>query len=156
MHVTRKSKKRAKKRRDKKKTGVSMALKRRVMEKFPHQEMILGPPDDGIKMSAVLKEFVKPYREQAETKEAYWKLLVVAAIAWNATLFPETERQSQLDELLLALPEDIREAGREIIEELIVRKEKFFSQYRRLIIDFELADLGKNWHLSVVSMPVKV
>ena len=150
-----KSKKRAKKRRDKKKSAISLILKRRVMEKFSPKKMIVGPPDDGIKMSSVLEEFVKPYRELVETKEAYRTLLIVAMVAWNATLFPEQERRSQLDELLLELPEDIREEGREIIEELIVRKERFFSQYRKLIIDFELADIGKNWHLSVVSMAAK-
>ena len=120
------------------------------MEKFPHQEVIVGPPNDGIKMSEVLEEFVEPYRELAETEEAYRNLITVAAIAWNVMLFNKKERLSWLDKLLLTLPEDEREGGREIIEELIVRKEMFFSQYRRMIIDFEVADIGREWHLSVI------
>ena len=147
-----KSKKRVKKRRDKQRRGFSEALKRRVMEKFPQQEVIVGPPNDGIKMSDVLEEFVKPYREHAETEEAYRNLLAVGVVAWNVMLFPEKERLSMLDEFLLILPDDIREVGRETIKELMVRKERFFSQYSRMIIDFELADIGREWHLSVISM----
>ena len=123
------------------------------MENFPNQEVIVGPPNDGIKMSEVLEEFVKPYRELAETEEAYRNLITVAAIAWNVTLFNKKERLSWLDKQLLTLPEDEREVGREIIEELVVRKERFFSQYRRMIIDFEVADIGRDWHLSVISVP---
>ena len=147
------SKKKAKKRRDKQRRGVSIALKRRVMENFPHKEVIVGPPNDGIKMSEVLEEFVKPYRELAETEEAYRNLMTVAAVALNVTLFNKKERLSWLDKLLLTLPEDEREVGREIIKELMVRKERFFSQYRRMIIDFEVADIGRDWHLSVISVP---
>ena len=147
-----KSKKRAKKPRDKQRLGVSEALKRRVMENFPHQEVIVGPPNDGIKMSEVLEELVKPYREHAGTEEAYRNLLAVGVIVWNMTLLPEKERLSKLDEFLLILPDDIREVGRETIKELMVRKERFFSQYSRMIINFEVADIGREWHLSVISM----
>jgi len=45
----------------------------------------------------------------------------------------------------------VREDGRQLIKELMVRKERFFSQYRRMIIDFEVADTGGEWHLSVMS-----
>lgn len=126
---------------------------RRVKENFPNKKVIVGPTSDGIKMSDVLEEFVEPYRQFVETKEACWKLLAVAIVAWNATLFPEKDRLSRLDELIVTLPEDAREDSRQIIEELMVRKEKFFSQHRRMIIDFELADSGEQWHLSVMSTP---
>lgn len=145
-----KSKKRKKKCRDRRR-GLQNALRRRVKENFPHQEVIIGPPKNGIKMSEVLEEFVEPYRKFAETKEAYRKLLTTAIIAWNVTLFPEKDRSSRLEELVVTLPEDVRKDGRQIIEELMVRKERFFSQHRRMIIDFEVADTGGEWHLSVMS-----
>jgi hypothetical protein len=126
---------------------------RRVKENFPNKKVIVGPTSDGIKMSDVLEEFVEPHRQFVETKEAYRKLLMAAIVAWNVTLFPEKDRLSRLDQLLVTLPEDAREDGRQIIEELMVRKEKFFSQHRRMIIDFELADSGGQWHLSVMSTP---
>jgi len=114
--------------------------------------VVIGPTSDGIKMSDVLEEFVEPYQQFAETKDAYRKLLTTAIVAWNVMLFPEKERSSRLDELLGTLPERVRKDGRQIIEELMVRKERFFSQYRRMIIDFEVEDTGGEWHLSVMSM----
>lgn len=113
--------------------------------------MIVGPTSDGVKMSEVLEDFVEPYRQFAETKDAYRKLLMLAITAWNVTLFAEKDRPSRLDELLVALPEDVREDGRQIIEELMARKQRFFSQHRRMIIDFEVTGTGQDWHLSVMS-----
>jgi len=146
-----KSKRRQKKRNDRRRRP-QRALKRRVKENFPHQKVSVGPTSDGIKMSKVLEEFVEPYQQYAETKKAYKKLLTTAIVAWNVTLFPENDRPSRLDELLVTLPEDVREDGRQIIEELMVRKERFFSQHRRMIVDFEVADIGSKKHLSVMSM----
>lgn len=114
--------------------------------------MITGPASDGIKMSDVLEDFVEPYEQFAETKEAYRKLLTTAVVAWNVMLFPEQDRSSILDKLLVTLPEDVRKVGRESIEELMVRKERFFSQYRRMIVDFEVRDTGNRWRLAVMSL----
>lgn len=145
-----KTKKRQKKRRDWRRDH-HKALKQRVKEKFSLQKVITGPTSDGIKMSDVLEEFVEPYQQFAETEEAYRKLLTTAIVAWNVMLFPEKDRFSRLDELLDTLPEVVREDGRQIIKELMVRKERFFSQYRRMILDFEVKDTGNKWHLSVIS-----
>lgn len=145
-----KTKKRQKKRRDRRRDH-QKALKQRVKEKFSLQKIITGPTSDGIKMSDVLEEFVEPYQQFAETEEAYRKLLTTAIVAWNVMLFPEKDRSSRLDELLDTLPEDVREDGRQTIEELMVRKKRFFSQYRRMILDFEVEDTGNKWHLSIIS-----
>jgi hypothetical protein len=40
---------------------------------------------------------------------------------------------------------------REIIDELIVRKQTFFADNKRSIIDFQLQDMGQTFHLSVAS-----
>jgi len=113
--------------------------------------VISGPTSDGVKMSEVLEDFVEPYEQFAETKEAYRKLLTTALVAWNVMLFPEKDRSSKLDELLTTLPENVREDGRQIIEELMVRKERFFSQHKRMIVDYEVADIGSKRQLSVMS-----
>ena len=146
-----KSKRRAKKRRDKLRRGVPKVLRQRVKENFPHQEVVVGTQNDGIKMSEVMEELVEPYREHAETKEAYRMLLTLAVVAWNMTLFPEKKRASMLDKLIVTLPEEVRADGKVIIEELMLRKERFFTEYRRMIIDFEVTDTGGGWHLSVMS-----
>jgi hypothetical protein len=113
--------------------------------------VITGPTSDGIKMSDVMEEFVEPYKQFANTKESYRKLLTTAIAAWNLMLFPEKDRPSKLDDLLATLPENVREDGKQVIEELMVRKEQFFSQYRRMIIDYEIVEGGEDWSLSVMS-----
>ena len=40
---------------------------------------------------------------------------------------------------------------KEIVNMLIARKKAHFSEYRRAIIDFELTDTGRGYHLAVVS-----
>jgi hypothetical protein len=39
----------------------------------------------------------------------------------------------------------------DLIKELIARKNRYFSEHKRMIIDFELQDEGKDYHLSVAS-----
>ena len=143
--------KRLKKRRRNRQRTLHSAIKRRVKENFPNQKVVIGPTSDGVKMSEVLEDFIEPYKQFAETKEAYQKLLTTAVAAWNVMLFPEKERSSRLDDLLATLPKDVRKDGKQIIEELMVRKERFFSQYKRMIIDFEIRGVGGDWHLSVMS-----
>ena len=150
--VSQKRTKRQKKKRRDRRQDLQKALKRRFEKKFPNRKVVTGPTSDGIKMSDVLEDFVEPYMQFAETKEAYQKLLTTAVVAWNVMLFPEEERSSMLDELLGTLPEDVRNVGRQSIEELMVRKERFFSQYRRMIIDFEVRDTGNKWRLAVISL----
>ena len=56
-----------------------------------------------------------------------------------------------MHEVLEAFPQDIRADARMIIGELMEWKEEHFSQYKRMIIDYEVTDTGKDYHLIVVS-----
>lgn len=40
---------------------------------------------------------------------------------------------------------------KEIVKELIIRKQAYFSEYRRTIIDYELTETSTDYHLSTVS-----
>jgi len=147
----RNSKKREKRRRAQRRRTAEETLSRRVKSQFGNQEVTIVPPHDGVKMSKVLERFVEPYQKFAETEDAYRKLLAMALIAWNTALFPKRERSTSIKEVLVAMPEDLRDDGNQIIQDLMARKDKFFSQYRRMILDYELVDTGGSLHLSVVS-----
>jgi len=140
-----------KKRRVERPRAARKALLRRARKRLGDQDVAIGPSADGVKMSEVLEAFIEPYMDSAETKEQFEALLRTALIAWNATLLPEAERASFVDEVIDTLPGEARQDGKEIIDAMMVRKERFFSQYRRLIMDFEVADAGSKWHLTVVS-----
>jgi hypothetical protein len=126
-------------------------LSRRVQQQFPDQKVVVGGAHDGVKMSEMLEGFIAPYREFADTEEAFRKLLVTAIVAWNTALFSAEEREVHLEKVLEAFPEEVRADGRAIISELIERKERYFSEYRRMIIDYEVTDTGEDYHLIVIS-----
>ena len=146
-----KSSRNKRRKRRRRKRDASAILSQRVEQRFPNQKVVAGETRDGVKMSEVLKEFIVPYRETANTEEAFRKLLVIAVVAWNTALFPAEERKAYVDKVLEALPEEARADGQAIISELVERKERYFSEYKRMIIDYEVTDRGEDYHLVVVS-----
>jgi len=105
------------------------------------------------KMSAVLLKFVEPYMQYADTEDAYHKLLVIAIAAWNAALVSPEERQKMISSLIKEMRMGIweRRDFRGIIEEMIERKLGHFAENKRLIVNYELQDLGDKIHLSIAS-----
>ena len=134
-----------------KRTANEQALQARVQEQFPDHPVTQHETRDGVKMSEVLKEFAEPYLHIAETTEEYRKMLAIATVAWNTTLFPEEKRASAVDEVLRGMPRGLRRDAKEIIQELMERKERLFPQYRRMIMDFEVTDSDDDWHVTVIS-----
>lgn len=116
---------------------------------------VLLEPKGEVKMSEVLKSFVEPYLDLAHNGTERRKLLEIAIIAWNLAIMPEAERQPMIDQLIANCVKTndplAQQDTREIISELIDRKQKFFKNNKRFIIDFQLKDTGKQLHLSVAS-----
>jgi len=108
-------------------------------------------PQGKHKMSEVLTEFIAPYATAATTEERYRKLLSIAVIAWNASMFSAGERQRILDSVI----DDAMPFGAEdmklVIDELIRRKERYFSHIKRLILPYDLTMTRDGSHLSVAS-----
>jgi hypothetical protein len=146
-----KSSRKKRRKRRRRRRDADAILSRRVRQRFPNQKVVRGEARDGVKMSEVLEEFIAPYLEIADTEEVFRKLLVTAVIAWNTALFPAKERKTYLEKVLEALPEQVRADGRAIISELMARKERYFSEYERMIIDYEVTDTGEGYRLVVIS-----
>ncbi|MCL5960365.1 MAG: hypothetical protein M1358_13825 [Chloroflexi bacterium] len=133
------------------------ALKRKVQSQvlFSDKEVVFqsGSPE---KMSEILEAFVQPYLEYAETRKSYEKLIAVAAVAWNAALFPPEERQTMLDETSKIIQtsggnkEDV-EIYRGLVNELIKRKERYFADNKRLIVSYQISETRGGFHLLVAS-----
>ena len=116
----------------------------------------IANPKGEVKMSEVLEEFVEPYLDAAHNHSQREKLFSIAIIAWNLAILPESDRQSMINKFLKeALNTNdplTRQDTKGILDELIARKQKFFANNQRLIVDFELQDTGSSFHLSVASM----
>ena len=119
------------------------------------KDKIVIEPSGEVKMSKVLTDFVEPYLEFTETEEDYRKLLALSVMAWNASFLPEKEQQEMIDRVLdKGIPtgtEELKAGLKEIVNELIVRKKIYFPEYTRMIIDFEVTDTGRDYHLAVAS-----
>jgi len=120
----------------------------------PSGVQLVRNPAGHEKMSDVLKEFVEPFRDLVNGKEALSKLLTLAVLAWNAAILPEDQGQAMIDEMLgSALAKASREdraQAREIVEMLVRRKQEHFAANQRMIVSFELTDTGDGFHLDVM------
>jgi hypothetical protein len=112
--------------------------------------VVVSPPGER-KMSEVLLEFVEPYSGQWRTEEEFKKLLTVAVIAWNAALHSGSQRDEFIQDMVRAVPPEVRPDMRAIIEEMIQRKVSRFASNKRMIIDYRLTTTQAGPHLSVIS-----
>jgi hypothetical protein len=116
--------------------------------------MVMNPEGE-VKMSEVLQAFVEPYLDLARNRGQREKLFSIAVIAWNLAIMPEKDRQPMIDQLinvgLKGTDPLAQQDTREIIDEFIDRKQKFFAKHKRYVVDFQLQDIGKQFHLSVAS-----
>jgi hypothetical protein len=103
------------------------------------------------KMSEVLWKFLAPYMPLAPDREAVEKLLAMAIAAWNVTLFPVGERAQRLRELSTTLPAEARTDFLELIQAMMIRKERYFAQNTRYILNYELTERKASYHLNVLS-----
>lgn len=153
--MTDKSRKRPRRRR-KQKQDLLDGLRKKVKQ-GPFREYEIVRSDEKVKMSVVLGDFIEPYVKHTDSEESYRKLITLAIMAWNASFLPETEQQEMIkkvfDEGIPTSTKELKKGLSDIVNQLIARKKAYFSQYKRHIIDFEVVDLGDQYHLSVASTP---
>lgn len=108
------------------------------------------------KLSEAILKFIKPYKELVPTYAAYDQLIALAIVAWNAALVEGQERQDMLDRFLDVIvkseSEEVRREFRQFVNELIERKERYFSKDRRYVAGYHLSETKENYHLSVASL----
>lgn len=115
--------------------------------------VVINPKGEA-KMSEVLEAYIEPYLDATKNRDQRLKLSTIAAFAWNLTLLPEDKQQQEKENLIEQLGGQNRQVQqdiREILEELMERKRKFFAKIKRHIIDFELKESRNDFHLSVIS-----
>lgn len=130
-------------------------------QKFQHSEIadsftdIVKNPQGEIKMSEVLEEFVEPYLLEAIGLNKRKMLFEIAIIAWNLAIMSEEQRKSALEELIGDILKNQKTIAKQdlnsILNEMVSRKLQLFPTNRRYIVDFQLEDIGNQFHLSVAS-----
>lgn len=116
---------------------------------------IVRDPKGHAKMSDVLERFVEPYEDDEMTLNQRQNLLGIAVVAWNLALLPEDKRRGALKEIIKGIlsGEDplFQQEAREIITEMVARKDQLFADNQRYIVSYQLQDLGTEYHLTVAS-----
>lgn len=103
-------------------------------------------------MSEILEEFAEPYAETTKNQSELEMLYQIAILAWNIAVLPKAASQ-MLDQMIKDTlgykdPLAVKDM-KEIVEELIERKQMLFPDIQRVIIDFELQRSGSSYHLAV-------
>lgn len=151
------SEKKSKRRRRRKKPQEIDPLKERIQQGPFQNYELLPASDDQVKMSVVLRQFVEPYIIHTDSEESYRKLLTLAVLAWNASLLSISDGKEMVDNTfsrgLGDAEADLVIELKDFVYHLIERKKAYFGKYKRSIIDFEVVDLGDQYHVSVASTP---
>lgn len=120
-----------------------------------HINTVLHNPEGKAKMSDVLEAFVEPYEDEDMTLTERRNMYGMAVIAWNLAIAPPEKRKAMkadfIKEGLQNSTADIQREVIDLLDAMIVRKEKLFASNTRYIISYQLEDLGDEFHLSVGS-----
>jgi hypothetical protein len=121
---------------------------------------VLREPAGLAKMSAVLEDFVAPYEDDTATKQELENLFSLGVVAWNLAITPKVERAALMDkfftDVLKVTDPALVNEGKDLIQELIDRKEKHFSDNQRVIANFKLQYFAPGkYNISVASVMAK-
>ena len=110
-------------------------------------------PEGEISISDAISKIIEPYRKAATDYDSFYKLVMLACVAWNACILPAQERDSMLQDMLATLPLDSRTRTDFMgtINLLMERKKRLFPHVSRMVIKFKVTDRGKDFHIAVAS-----
>ena len=108
-------------------------------------------PASRVKMSEVLLDFIDPYRDDRMSEFQLRTLIAAGALAWNTAMLPQESRR----EILEGAVRDAISAGaeefRELLSEMIERKQRYFARVTRFILSYQLTMTPEGPHLDVLS-----
>ena len=104
------------------------------------------------KMSDVIHRFAEPLQD--ENGDVPVNMIRFAILVWNASLLPKDKQEKALRDIIKALPGHVgglREEAASVISMLLDRKSKYFSDNKRVIIDYDITETEDMLNLNVVS-----
>lgn len=110
-------------------------------------------------MSEIILEFAEPLLKRTDDPEQDRKIIPLAITAWNIALADSLEDfdyQSEFKKNFAHLGEYDFNILADIFKFLVQRKLEKFSDIKRLVIDYDLGDNKRGFHLNVVSVPLDI
>ena len=129
------------------------ALSKRIQssEYFKNTKIVLNT-GEAEKMSDVILRFAEPLKDEYGIVPS--NMIRFAILVWNASVLPKSNQEEMIQEITKVLPEpdeEMREIMMSIIHDLLERKEKYFSDNKRFIVDYNIRESSRRIHLDVVS-----
>ena len=108
------------------------------------------------KMSEVIIDFAKPLLDAAQTNKEMQRAIGMAIAMWNVAILPDKEQKDFLREFFnntkdSSSNQDLPEEHNQVVSYFIARKKVFFSDIKRMILDYECVETPQGFHLNVVS-----
>jgi len=152
----RKQQRRAKKRKAQRvsqPSGQQTLLRRAQQSDALKNAQIVVNPGNTAKMSDVILRFAEPLLHGADG--IVEKNVIRFAIGvWNASLLPPPAQAEALKSIVAILPEGDHNARRELVTAmftLLARKQTYFADNSRVILDYQITQSRDMLHLDVVS-----
>lgn len=137
-------------------SGMQRLLKRaQTSEIFKDAEVLVNPAGTE-KMSAVILRFAEPLQDEYGVVTP--NMIRFAILIWNASLMPEDTQKQAIQDIAEAVPGADREVQQEMIlavSVLLERKEKYFGDNKRFIVDYQITETAQRINLDVVSTLAK-
>ena len=139
----------------KKRKGSSPILENLMQEMAAERGVVktLINPEGEISISDAISKIIDPYRKAATDYDSFYKLVMLACVAWNACILPAQERASMLQDMLATLPlnSQTRTDFMGTINSLMERKKMLFPHVSRMVVNFKVTDQGDDFHIAIAS-----
>jgi len=109
------------------------------------------------KMSEIILEFAEPLLEEASDMQKGESAIAFSVIVWNLSLMPLEEQEKQKEYIIKEFSNKDKSFTKdmvEIMEILLERKNKYFSNVRRLVVNYEVGVTNEQLHLQVTSTDI--
>ena len=137
-------------------SGQQVLLKRaRTSKHFKDTKVIASPPGTE-KMSEVILRFAEPLKDEYGDVPPH--MIRLALLVWNASFLKEDAHKQAIRSIVEIVPATEREVRLEMlltISMLLERKVKYFSNNKRVIMDYHITISDHRLNLDVVSTVAK-
>ena len=102
-------------------------------------------------MSEILIDFIDPYRDDTMSEFQLKTLIATGILAWNTAMLPQESRGEILDGAVRDAISEGAEEFREILSEMIERKQRYFAHVTSFLLGYHLTMTPDGPHLDVLS-----
>jgi hypothetical protein len=112
------------------------------------------------KLSQAITTLLSPYKDMGSTYPAYYMLVTIACLAWNAALVEEPERGKMVNQVVDLFKDKTNLKGliefRQFSYKLIERKLLLFPDDLRYVVKFDVTETKDTFHIFVISLDKSV